>query len=68
MESIYYHVRVCETCSCCGSDSGWSSSNYKSFSEAREAILPWEEGELITNDPIAKYYIDDERINYVEGE
>lgn len=68
MESIYYHVIVYDTCSCCGNDLSWSRSNYKSFSEAREAILPWEDCELRTNDPIAKYYIDDERINYVEGE
>lgn len=65
MENIYYVVMVYDSCSCCGNDLSWSSSNYKSFSEARDAILPWEDSELRTNDPIAKYYVDDERINYV---
>ena len=65
MEDIFYRVRVYETCGCCGSESSWSSSNYTSFSQARDAMGTLDDWELTTNDPIARYYVDDERINYV---
>jgi hypothetical protein len=42
-------------------------NNFKSFAEARDYISGIEDAELVTNDPIAKYYADDERIKY-EGE
>ena len=64
MESIYYRVYFYEVCPCCGNDSSSSSTNYKSFSEARDSMLKGEDASLTTNDPIAKYYLDDDRINY----
>mgnify|MGYP003659760458 CR=1 FL=1 len=68
MEKPYeYHVVMHDSCPCCGNYSTDINSNFSSFAEARDYILGDENAELITNDPIAKYYADDERIKY-EGE
>ena len=68
MENIYkYYVIMHETCHCCGNYSTHMENNFKSFAEARDYISGIEDAELVTNDPIAKYYADDERIKY-EGE
>jgi hypothetical protein len=64
MENIYYIVNFYESCSCCGHDTSFSATDYKSFSEARDSILNTEDADLTTNDPIAKYYLDDDRIIY----
>ena len=64
MENIYYTVNFYEVCYCCGNDTGYSTSDFKSFSEARDLMLEAESASLTTNDPIAKYYLDDDRIIY----
>lgn len=64
MENVYYRVDVYDVCECCGNDTGYSTSNFKSFSEARDLMLEAANASLTTNDPIAKYYLDDDRINY----
>jgi hypothetical protein len=77
MKKYYYSLFEQEYCKCCGRFGEPSVSNdYTSFSEARDALLdvggPVPESDeyqdwnctLTTNDPIAKYYIDDPRIIY----
>ncbi len=39
MEDIYYTVRVDDFCHCCGNDTSYSTSDFKSFSEARDLML-----------------------------
>lgn len=56
-----------DICPCCGNHSTDINSELSSMAMARAYMLDYENAELITNDPIAKYYVDDERIKY-EGE
>lgn len=68
MENIYeYQVIMHESCPCCYHHTRSTYGGFGSFAEARDYISGMEDAELITNDPIAKYYADDERIKY-EGE
>jgi hypothetical protein len=68
MEKPYeYHVIMHDTCPCCGNCSTDINSEFSSMAMARAYMLDYENMVLITNDPIAKYYADDERIKY-EGE
>jgi hypothetical protein len=66
MENIYeYQVIMHETCPCCGNYTTDMENNFKSFAEARDFMLGIEEAHLVTDDPIAKYYADDKRIDYM---
>lgn len=66
MKAIYYIVNVYDVCECCGNETTYGNSDFKSFSEARDLMLEAENASLTTNDPIAKYYLDDDRIIYRE--
>ena len=65
MEKPYeYHVIMHEICPCCGNYTTDINNDLSSLAMARDYMSDYENAELITNDPIAKYYYDDERIKY----
>ena len=67
MQEIYYSISGTDWCHCCGHGTPYSKNlEVKSFSDARDYLLEQEDAFLTTNDPIAKYYTDDERIIYKE--